>query len=97
METSEKNIEVTVVFALPDKQIQISVVCRCGTRLFEALEISEINEHLKGYDNLEYGVYGFRQALDYQLHNGDRVEIYRQLILSPTETRRLRAKLRQSK
>lgn len=41
---------------------------------------------------LQAGVWGRVQALDFALRDGDRVEIYRPLLVDPKEARRLRYK-----
>mgnify|MGYP001488829797 FL=1 len=42
-------------------------------------------------ETVPVGIFSRRVDLDTQLTDGDRVEIYRRLQLSPTEARRLRA------
>ncbi len=42
-------------------------------------------------ETVPVGIFSRRVELDTQLTDGDRVEIYRRLQLSPTEARRLRA------
>ena len=84
-------IRVSVVFALPDQQYQVEFECDMGTTIEDAVALSGLGGELDKYTNLEYGVYGFRQPADFVLTDGDRVEIYRALEMSPTEARRLRA------
>ena len=80
-------ISVSVVFALPDQQYQIELSCEPGTTLVEAIRQSGISQFTDGIDDLEFGVYGFRQNPDYPLAHGDRVEIYRALEVDPKKAR----------
>ena len=91
MAAEAPEIRVIVVFALPDQQHQVELDCVQGTTLGEAVTLSGLAGLLEHHADLEYGVFGFRQPLDYVLTNGDRVEVYRPLEMSPTEARRLRA------
>jgi len=45
-------------------------------------------------DDIQVGIYGKKCTFDTRLKNRDRLEIYRPLLLSPTEARRLRARTR---
>jgi len=91
MAVETPQIRVSVMFALPDQQHQVHLQCDMGTTIEGAVSLSGLNDVLDKYPDLEYGVYGFRQSTDYVLTDGDRVEIYRPLEMSPTEARRLRA------
>lgn len=97
MAQTEKGIQVTVVYALPEIQEQILVDCFPGTTILQAIESSKILEKYPEIDLQEQhvGIYGYRYGLDHVIENGDRIEIYRPLEVSPTEARRLRAKASQ--
>lgn len=58
-------------------------------RAFEMLKISDIVPDLFA---ASYGVFSKPVSLDYLIQNGDRIEIYRPLKISPMEARRLRQK-----
>ncbi len=94
-----KEIVVSVVYALPDHQEKIVLPCPEGTTIRQAIEKSGIMRKITGldFDRIEAGVYGFRRDLDYRLEDNDRIEIYRPLVLTPTEARRLRAATRRGK
>jgi putative ubiquitin-RnfH superfamily antitoxin RatB of RatAB toxin-antitoxin module len=91
-------IRASVVYALPDHQEIVDVLCPSGTTIREAIELSRICDRYPEIDleNQEVGVYGLKQSLDYGIVDNDRVEIYRPLTISPTEARRLRAKSKQN-
>jgi putative ubiquitin-RnfH superfamily antitoxin RatB of RatAB toxin-antitoxin module len=86
-------IEVEVVYALPDNQELVFIECEKGSTIRQVLLLCGMGTVLAQLEqgNLEVGVFGFRQALNYVLSDHDRVEIYRPLSVSPTEARRLRA------
>ena len=91
MAADTERIRVSVVFALPDQQHQVEFDCDLGATIEDAVALSGLNEALEKYTDLEYGVYGFRRPAEFVLTDGDRVEIYRPLEMSPNEARRLRA------
>ncbi len=91
MAAEAPRIRISVVFALPDRQHQVELICAQGTTLGEAVALSGLAVECEQYPDVEYGVYGFRQPPEFVLAEGDRVEIYRPLEMSPTEARRLRA------
>lgn len=90
-------IRASIVYAFPDHQEIVEVLCPLGTTVRGAIEQSKICDRYPeiNLDNQEVGVYGLKQSLDYKIADNDRVEIYRPLIISPTEARRLRAKSEQ--
>lgn len=91
-----KEISVSVVYALPGHQEKVVLSCPEGTTIRQAIEMSGIRSLITDldFDKVETGVYGFRRDFDYRLEDHDRVEIYRPLVLTPTESRRLRAAAR---
>ena len=90
-------IRASVVYALPDHQETVELLCPQGTTIWGAIKQSKICERYPdiNLENQEVGVYGLKQSLDYEIVDNDRVEIYRPLEISPTEARRLRAKSKQ--
>ena len=94
-----KEISVSVVYALPDHQEKVVLSCPEGTTIRQAIEMSGICSLIAGldFDKIEAGVYGFRKDFDDRLKENDRVEIYRPLVLTPNEARRLRAAARMRK
>ena len=97
MNREDKSLNVSVVYALPEIQEQIQVKCYQGATIINAIQDSGI---LSKYPEIDLdvqqvGIYGYRYGLDHPLQDGDRIEIYRPLHVSPTEARRLRAKASQ--
>lgn len=87
-------IDITVAFARPDKQIEIPLRVEENCTAALAIVRSKICEHFPeiNLQTMEVGVFGRRVKLDALLKAGDRIEIYRPLIIDPKEARRLRAK-----
>lgn len=91
----EKQIMVEVSYALPDKQAIIALKVNEGCTPYEAAVQSGIVEQFPQI-NLEtdkMGIFGkaVRKPKDEQLKAGDRVEIYRPLIVDPKASRAKRA------
>ncbi|MFM2476343.1 RnfH family protein [Celerinatantimonas sp. MCCC 1A17872] len=88
---SELNIEV--VYALPEKQTLLSEIVDEGTTIEQAIAQSGIFQHhpeLKG-QALQVGIFSRAAKLTDQVQDGDRIEIYRPLLADPKELRKLRA------
>lgn len=83
-----------VVYARPDTQVLKRVRLRPGSTLLEAVEASGLPEAFPEIDlnQLDAGIFGKPASVDTVLRSGDRVELYRQLTLSPKEMRHQRAK-----
>lgn len=93
-------IEAEVAYALPDKQLILSLHVELGTTAKELVALSNIAAHFPGEDienarlglfGQAFGTKGLDIAENYALQEHDRVEIYRPLIADPKEARRKRA------
>lgn len=86
-------LEVIVVYALPERQFREVVTMAPRSTVRDAVLASGVLEVFSEIDleTVPVGIFSRRVELDTQLTDGDRVEIYRRLQLSPTEARRLRA------
>lgn len=85
-------IRVEVVYALPERQVVDALEFAAPVTIEQAVRASTLPQqfpHLD-LDRAAVGVFGARRPLDWQLADGDRVEIYRPLTMSPTEARRAR-------
>jgi putative ubiquitin-RnfH superfamily antitoxin RatB of RatAB toxin-antitoxin module len=88
------HVEVSVVYAEPDRAFRAELSLPCGATAADAIEQSGFRAmhpdiEIRG-DRL--GIFARRVALDTVLHDGDRVEIYRPLKIDPREARRRRAR-----
>jgi uncharacterized protein len=89
-------LNVEVVYALPDRQKVISLRVAEGTTVFDAVQQSGIAGYFPGLDieRATLGVFGKVEASPKTrpLNDGERVEIYRPLIIDPKDNRKARAK-----
>lgn len=81
----DEKIEVSVAYALPDDSFWQNMTVSMGTTAQQAIEKSGVLEHFKELeaDKLTIGIYAMPAKLDQILVNGDRVEIYRALLVDP--------------
>ena len=84
---------VEVAYATPGQQKIIECDVATGTPVIEVVKQSNIQHYFPdiNFDRCDLGVFGKVVATDYELVNGDRIEIYRALIADPKEVRRQRA------
>lgn len=86
-------MRIEVAYALPNEQVIIPLDVEGTITIAEAIERSHILERYPEI-NLEVnkvGVFGKLVRLEDELREGDRVEIYRQLIADPKQARKKRA------
>lgn len=86
-------IPVEVSYALPQRQVIISLNVAKGTTVEQAIHASGILQQFPSIDlaNNKVGIFGKLSKLDTLLREKDRVEIYRPLTANPKEIRRKRA------
>lgn len=89
----DDKILIEVAYATPEKQIILECRIEPGTAARDAVGLSAIDQHFPEIDaeNCDIGVFGKPIAANYELQDGDRIEIYRPLIADPKEIRRQRA------
>ena len=89
-------VQATVVYAAPGGTWQRTVSVPLGATLADAVAASGVladNPELRSRP-LDLGVFGRPWPPDRVLRDGDRVEIYRPLVVDPKEARRVRAEVR---
>ena len=86
-------INVEVVFALPTTATCLSIEVPQGTTVEQAVIQSGIIQKCPEIDatSLTLGVWNRTVKANYELKDGDRIEIYRPLIADPKDARRKRA------
>lgn len=82
-------IKVEVAYADPDKQVIYSVDVEEGCTIEHAVKSSPL---LTDFPHIDFnasqvGIFGVQKKLDYVLRQGDRVEVYRELIIDPKQAR----------
>jgi len=92
-EVNNELISVEVAYALPEEQALIELKIAKGGNVRQAIEQSGILEKFPSID-LEInkvGIFSRVCQLDRVMEQGERVEIYRPLLIDPKEKRRQRA------
>jgi len=87
-------IDVTIVYALPEKAWIKSLTIRRGGTPVDLIEQSQLSSDFPEIklEQLKFGVYGKTVDENYLLEEGDRLEIYRPIKADPKEVRRDLAK-----
>ena len=87
------SIRIEVVYALAHAQQVVQLELEQGARVADALAACGLTDLPTGrVDDHHIGIWGAPTSLDATLRDGDRVEIYRDLVADPKLARRLRAK-----
>lgn len=86
----DDTIEVEVAYARPERQLILKLEVPAGTTAVEAARLSGIEEQFPEIDlgKNRLGVFGKLCRADRPLNAGDRVEIYRPLLVDPRAARR---------
>ncbi|MFI4955910.1 MAG: RnfH family protein [Gammaproteobacteria bacterium] len=84
-------MNVSVVYALPEKQCLYDVSVKEGACVNDAILLSGILTLFPALSLEHVGIYGKKVTLDTVLSDGDRVEIYRPLMVDPKEARKKRS------
>lgn len=88
-----RKITVEVAYATSTQQVIRNLFVEAGTSVAEAIEQSGILEQFPDIDLSinKVGLFGELTELDASIHDGDRVEIYRPLVIDPKQARKRRA------
>lgn len=82
-------INVTVAYATPVRQLELPVVVAANATAAFAIRRSGILEAFPEIDLSQavIGIFGKKVLLDARLNEGDRIEIYRSLLIDPKAAR----------
>jgi uncharacterized protein len=85
-----ETIRVEVAYARPERQLILALDVPVATTALEAVKLSGIEEHFPEIDlaTQRLGIFGKLCKPDRPLNAGDRVEIYRPLLVDPRVARR---------
>lgn len=91
---NNKMIRVEVAYAKPDQQCIVPVQVEAGSTIEMAIQQSGILEEFPeiNLSKQKVGIFSKLRQLSDLANDGDRIEIYRSLILDPKEGRRVKAK-----
>lgn len=86
-------ISVTVCYATPSRQVQIALSVEESCTVELAIKRSKIMTQFSEIKlaDIVVGIFSQRVKLDSNVQAGDRIEIYRPLIIDPKDARRLKA------
>jgi putative ubiquitin-RnfH superfamily antitoxin RatB of RatAB toxin-antitoxin module len=89
----QKTINVEVAYASPDRQVIVPLQVKPGTTLLDAIKLAGILEQFPEIDlaQAKFGIFSKISPAETILREKDRVEIYRELIADPKDSRRKRA------
>ncbi|MFV8833688.1 RnfH family protein [Aquisalimonas sp.] len=92
---ADDSIAVQVAYARPERQCVLDLSVPAGTTAREAVQVSGISEVFGEIDarTSPIGIYGRAVEDEHPLRAGDRVEVYRPLVIDPKEARRQRARI----
>ncbi len=91
-------LSIEVAYAKPEEQVILTLQVSTGTTLGEAIRQSGILQRFPEIDLQQQaiGVFSQPRKLTDGVEEGDRIEIYRPLLIDPKEARRLKAKRRKN-
>lgn len=94
-----KIFNIEVAYATPERQKIIRCQVVAGTNLLDAAKQSGITDIFSDLDldTADFGIWGKVKPAKLAVEDGQRIEIYRQLLADPKESRRKRAEKKQVK
>jgi uncharacterized protein len=89
-------VAATVVYGAPDLLVELSVTVPRGATLLDAVIASGLLAQVPALSapHLDLGVFNRPLSPDTPVRPGDRIEVYRPLVVDPKEARRARVALR---
>jgi putative ubiquitin-RnfH superfamily antitoxin RatB of RatAB toxin-antitoxin module len=92
-------IHVEVAYALPEEQFLAEIEVDDTATAMDAIRQSGVFEKYPDLQqqNPDIGIFSRKVSPDTGLNDGDRIEIYRPLVVDPKEARRLRAAAKKKK
>lgn len=93
MDSDADRLSVEVVYARPDIQRLVRLQMPPQSTVRDAIASSGLLDQFNELvmDEIEAGIFSKAASLEHVLSDGDRVEIYRPLLIDPKEARRRRA------
>ena len=89
-------MNVRIIAAWPDRILDQTLVLAPGSRVRDAITHPQLDSALKALLSQDplLGIFGERCKPEDLLADGDRIEIWRELLADPKEARRARARLK---
>lgn len=94
-----KILNIEVAYATPERQKILKCQVPAGTNVLDAAKQSGITEIFLDLDleAVDFGVWGKAKPAKALVEDGQRIEIYRELLADPKESRRKRAEKKSAK
>lgn len=92
-------MRVNVVYAIVGHAWEVDLECATGTSVVDAVRLALVLDAFKGVElngDETFAVWNQVVPEEYELRDGDRIEILRELVMNPMDRRRLHAKLKKS-
>jgi len=88
-------MKVELVYIDTDEEFIVSLDMAAAATVADAVEQSQVLDQFPSLKAVDYqlGIYSQEVSAETRLQAGDRVEVYRPLVLDPMEVRRQRAKV----
>jgi len=88
-------MKVELVYIDTDEEFIVSLDMAAAATVADAVEQSQVLDKFPSLKAVDYqlGIYSQEVSAETRLQAGDRVEVYRPLVLDPMEVRRQRAKV----
>ena len=88
-------MKVELVYIDTDEEFIVSLDMTAAATVADAVEQSQVLDKFPSLKAVDYqlGIYSQEVSAETRLQAGDRVEVYRPLVLDPMEVRRQRAKV----
>lgn len=90
----DAGLRVEVVYALPERCWRVPVQLPAGATVADALAAADLPSRIPGIEVEPEGlaIYGQAATPETTLHDGDRIEVLRPLLVDPKQARRRRAR-----
>jgi uncharacterized protein len=89
-ETDPDKLQVEVVYALPERQELLTLEVDDGATVQEVIDRSSLAELFPecDFDRCRVGIWGHLVTREQTVQHGDRIELYRELLIDPRDARR---------
>lgn len=86
-------MRVEVAYGKPDEQTLLTVVLSAGSSAHDAIMACGLLQHYPELvpESLDIGIFGRKVTLEFLVSDGDRIEVYRPLLIDPKQARRNRS------
>lgn len=89
-ETGSEKLQVELVYAMPERQELLTLEVTAGTTVQQAIDNSLLSKLFPDcdFDRCQVGIWGHIADRGQAVRHGDRIELYRELLIDPRDARR---------